>query len=202
MTTEERLTKLERKNRRLTLGIVLAGLATSLAAAVGMAAPGIVPDEVKARKFILVDDDGKGRASLYMSEDGAGLSLLDANGMTRVLLVASENGPGLFMFSESGKPSVNLTTRKNAPVSLGLLGENSTSSATLEASERGAAVAIWYNRGKEHAEFGVNNETGIPTLRLFDAKGRLRAALGIDFKETIPKLWLFDANGKGIWGAP
>jgi len=113
MTIEERLTQLERKNRRLTLALVVAGLATSLAVAVGMAAPGAVSEEVKAHQFNLVDENGKTRASLGMFKGGPSLTLFDENGNRRAALavdpLAVDKGNSSFsLFDEKGKPRVEL----------------------------------------------------------------------------------------------
>ena len=69
MTTEERLEKLERKYRRLLIGggclvVLLMGAMIS-----GAAFPqDEVNDEVRARKFIMVDKNGKVRATLTANE--------------------------------------------------------------------------------------------------------------------------------------
>ncbi len=48
MTIEERLTKLERKNRMLTLALVFVVLAAVLVVTTGMGSAEAVPEEVKA----------------------------------------------------------------------------------------------------------------------------------------------------------
>ena len=135
MTTEERLTKLERKNRRLTLGVVLAGLVATLAVAVGMAAPEAVPDEIKAHKFILVDAEGNTLALLGNTEKGpmlglcnlkgdslttlglSGLMLCDAKAKNRISLDAAEIASMLRLYDERGNPRAMLAnTTEKGPV--------------------------------------------------------------------------------------
>ena len=108
MTTEERLTRLERKNRRLTLALVLTGLAAALAVTAGMGPAGTVPDEVKAHRFTLVDADGKTRARLGPSSEGASFILFDASGKGRAGFGMTKQGPEILMTDEKGKPQVKL----------------------------------------------------------------------------------------------
>jgi hypothetical protein len=55
MTIEERLTKLERKNRILTLAMLLTGAAATLVVTIGMARTDAAPDVVSAHSFQLSD---------------------------------------------------------------------------------------------------------------------------------------------------
>ena len=120
VTIEERLTQLERKNRRLTLALVSVGMAAIVAVAMGREPRG-VPQEVTAHKFTLVDDNGKTRAALKVDEDGTCLSLYDQNGKTRAMLVVDKDGPGLTYATRTargglverveGRPQPPATTR-------------------------------------------------------------------------------------------
>ena len=58
-TFEERLTRLERKNRRLTLALLLTGVVAVLVVTIGMARTDPVPEKLKARGFELSDENGK-----------------------------------------------------------------------------------------------------------------------------------------------
>ncbi len=80
MEIEERVAKLERKNRRLTLVLVLVVVAAGLAVVAGMAAPEAVPDVLRAHAFVLVSGDGKPRAGLAMDKVGPRIDVLDENG--------------------------------------------------------------------------------------------------------------------------
>jgi hypothetical protein len=63
MTTEQRLTKLERSLRRWKLGAILG---VGLVAGMGALKP--IPREVDARNFVVRDDDGKVRAMLGLRD--------------------------------------------------------------------------------------------------------------------------------------
>ena len=70
MTIEERLTRLEQKNRRLTLALVLVVLTTGSIFTVRMCVTGHVPNEVIARSFRVVNAEGKVIACLGVGDIG------------------------------------------------------------------------------------------------------------------------------------
>jgi len=122
MTTEERLEALEkelirakRRNRwSLTgaalvfvLGVVLCGKAAGPSQAAAQPADGTV-NEVRASKFTLVDQNGKARARLAMTELGPALAFLDAQGKLRVDLTMTELGPVLALRDAQEKARIDL----------------------------------------------------------------------------------------------
>ncbi len=74
-----------------------------------------VEPEVRARSFVLVDDNGKDRAALAMTEDGPRLFLSDENGEPRVTLSVQKDGARLSLWDENGKNRVGLSVLKNGP---------------------------------------------------------------------------------------
>ncbi|MBU4272302.1 MAG: hypothetical protein KKE86_14320 [Planctomycetes bacterium] len=113
MTIEERVAELERKNRRLTWMLTVAGgtvaLLVVLAVASGMAPAGDAPLEiVTAREFRLVDAQGRLRAKLVTDKEGSGLVLADEKGQARASLAVKEEGPWLVLIDEKGKPAVTI----------------------------------------------------------------------------------------------
>jgi hypothetical protein len=58
---------------------------------------------LRARKFVLADENGKSRASLWVDKDGPILALVDANGKIRAMLMVDTNGPRLALADENGK---------------------------------------------------------------------------------------------------
>ncbi len=116
MTIEERLTKLERKNRMLTLALVSISLAATLVVTIGMGPAEAVPEEVKAHRFILVDAYGKVRAGLVMAKDGPRLDLLDENSLGRVGLAVFKDGPRLGFYDENGRARAGLAVVKDGSI--------------------------------------------------------------------------------------
>jgi len=66
-------------------------------------------NEVRARRFVLVDEAGKTRAALQMVPTGAGLDLYDAAGKRRAALSADKLGARLALLDENGRCRVMLT---------------------------------------------------------------------------------------------
>jgi len=62
-----------------------------------------VPAVIRARRFVLVDANGKTGAMLTADKDGPRLDLFDENGKIRATLEVSEDGPGLALFDEKGE---------------------------------------------------------------------------------------------------
>jgi hypothetical protein len=99
----QRLARLERERWvwRIGAGVVLAGLYLATWAT---ASPGVI-DEVRARKIVVVDAQGKGRIILGTKEVTAELVLFDMQGKER----ASLDEGALFLFDERGNLGVWLS---------------------------------------------------------------------------------------------
>ena len=141
MTIEERLAQLERKNRRLTLALMSVGMAAVMAVAMGQGAPAVVTQAVKARSFILVDDDGKVRGIFGVVKGGPLLSMYDENGKGRATLTVSSYGPGLTLRDENGKERATLTAVKPGPL-LRLFDQNGKERATLAVVKAGPLLSL------------------------------------------------------------
>jgi hypothetical protein len=100
---QQRLARLERERWvwRIGAGVVLIGFYLATWAT---ASPGVI-DEVRARKIVVVDAQGKGRIILGTKEVTAGLVLFDMQGKERASL--DENG--LYLLDQRGNLSVWLS---------------------------------------------------------------------------------------------
>ena len=107
MTTEERLTKLEedlstaKRRNRWTMAAALVLVSLLITAIIQKPA-----DEVKARRFIVVDAQGNTRALLYTNEFGmAELNMQDAQRKPRAVLVVLPDGnPMMAFYDAQGRP--------------------------------------------------------------------------------------------------
>ncbi len=114
MTTEERLEKLERElsrarrhNRWLLAG---AALCLGIGGLVWAFGPDTVvaqldattPNEVRASRLVIEDEDGTTRALLEATKGGTTLRLSDENGTLRIGLGAFGDGPALGLYDERG----------------------------------------------------------------------------------------------------
>jgi hypothetical protein len=183
MSTDERLEKIEGQlarvrwfNRILIAGIVLFlgvwlilksfGPDTAWAQSGG--------EEIRAKKFVLEDENGKMRATLAMAENGPMLSLSDENGKIRAALKVADGKPSLSLHDVDGKERASLMVGTLGPY-LTLYDENDMLRADLSVGK------------------------GSSNLSLSDENGKERAVIGM-FDE--PDLVLFDENGELIWAAP
>jgi hypothetical protein len=122
MTTEERLARLERNNRRLTWALALTGLVAMLIVTTGMAPTDAVPRQVKAGRFEVVDANGQVRALLGISGAGPGFCVYDEKGKVRAQLTVTKDGPRFTLADEIGSPRVAVLVNKNV-AGVGILDE-------------------------------------------------------------------------------
>jgi hypothetical protein len=99
---EQRLETLETQNRRIKRGGIAVLLLAGAGLLMGQAAPGKVT--LEAQRIVIVDQDGKARASLGVNERGvAGLTLLDVAGEQRALLALARDGSPALRLSDPGQ---------------------------------------------------------------------------------------------------
>lgn len=168
----KRIERLERANRRMKwIGGALLVLVVA-AAGMAQAVPATVAEEVAARKFRLVDKDGRTRATLEMVLVDPVLSLKDSDGSLRIHL-------GTFL----GEPFLNLDTAPQAGSSLPL----PTHRITLGALEGRAAIEVCDRTGATRATLGVTELAATST--------------GTKTTTSESSLVLFDKDGKVIYQA-
>ena len=242
MTTEERLEKLERElahanrlNRRLiVVAVVCMAIISGWACLAQPDRPGTaqaeapaaasVLKEVRARSFVLEDENGKTRADLAVGKDGVGMAMFDENGKTRVglattkdgsrlrlfgenqvdrtELVADKDGGGLGLVNDDGKIRVGLIILKDGA---GLtLSDASGQSVLLKTNKDGpgtkanATLILLDQNNKVRASLGLVKEG--PALGLFDENGKFSVLMRTG--KDGPRLGLLDENGKVVWQAP
>ena len=101
MNLEQRLERLELQNRRLKMVGLIGLLAVLSVVLMGQAET--VPEEIKAKTFIAVDDAGNERVLLGSTAGGYGLDLFDYAGRIRMKLVVDEGFQGRPTFSSGGE---------------------------------------------------------------------------------------------------
>ena len=179
MTIEERLTKLERKNRRLTLALILAVLTIGFFFTVRMWAPGNIPNEVIARSFRVVDENRKVIACLGVGDGGEPfLRLRYKLGKETTAELEAE---GLRFFH------TNRANRAGLPADEFDLDENP--SVMLIGQAGLAGLRMWDENGKDRVML-----SGTLGLNLHDENGKRRATL--DANKDGVALGLYDENGK------
>lgn len=180
-------------------------------------------DTVYARRFEVVDRDGKTIATL----DAGGLGLGNADGtLCAGLGVSKEGGILTLNDTEGGPHRVWLTAWGEGP-RLSLRDKEGTECVRLSETEYGGGLALNDAKGERRTFLGIgglalNDSKGTNRvlldaaeagahLTLYDAKGAHRADVGASASETpdgrtttYPEstLTLWDADGKMLWQAP
>lgn len=227
--------RVDRMERELRLwrvaGLLLFG-AVSLVGVLG-AAParvsGPVADEVRARRFTLVDEYGLVRAVLG-DDGGTGLTIFDPRGRPRVRLATSFSGdfPELVFYGKDAKPDVKLEASVwggglslYEPDGARQIRANISGWPAIRVgdqaakSQRDPIQVIWglhlFHGDVIRAALSLD-PGGLPRLQLYDDNKNVRAALGhIEILLTRSRsveqrqassLVLFDEKGNVLWKAP
>ena len=105
---ESRLRSLERRLNRYRLAASLLGAAVVGLAGIAANAPEKVANELKARKIVVVDEQGKEAAHLTAGPHGGVLNIHNRSGLAVVLLGASEKGGQVTVADSQGAHCVTV----------------------------------------------------------------------------------------------
>jgi hypothetical protein len=153
--------------------------------------------EIRTRRFVLTDQNGKDRATLTVNNNEPALTLKDENGKERAILDVGKDGPALRLKDENGMGDAILTARIEGP-ELILADEKGAVRAVLSTNKDGAVLVMRDEKSKPRAVLAAL-ENG-PGLGLFDENGKDRAGLVMD--TDGPRINLRDEQGRDIWKAP
>lgn len=200
---EERLARLERKNKALMAIAGLALLVAGLAPVVALSPRhGSAAEVVTVRGLRIVDDQGTVRAELAPTARGEfGLLLSDAQSKPRAFLgLGTDGSPRLGFATPAGASLVDLTAFANAAPRLALANPegNEFFQVSLE-SDGSARLALADPLGRPRAILNAH-EDGSPELLLVDRLGVPRAELRVS-DTNRPSLRLEDEHGN-VFKAP
>lgn len=99
---------------------------------------------IKAQKFIVVDDNGKSRASLEIIKGVPSLNLSDKNGKLGISLTIIENEPSLDIYDDNEKHRVSLGVIEGMPT-LALIDKNEKPRAVLSIIEDDSGDLAMFN---------------------------------------------------------
>jgi hypothetical protein len=168
--------RLERLERELAWWRRIGVAALACAGLFGAVAATVTtnPDEVKTRRLVITDGDGRGRAIFTVDErDRTRLSLTDRDGATSADLTVT---PG-----QSAALSV---VRAGAQAQLAASGD----SGQLSVGARGQQG--WLVAAPSGASLGLGSDPGRPQASLATGPGQ------------SPSLQLSDRDGRAVWKAP
>ena len=147
MDIRDRLTLLERESRRWRTAAVLLGIALGLCLLLGQAKP--EAKEVKAAKFVLVDEQGAPRGTLAM-----------------------ENGGPAFVLTDSrGKGVIRLQVPK-VPAKAALYLSDPTESTDAELAMTQTGPVLHFNDRVGNRIRLATNELNAPLAAVYDAEGK------------------------------
>lgn len=171
-----RITRLERGVRSWRWVSLTGTVATlGLAAALLLLLPYRVPNEVKARQFILIGDDGRERARLFSSQGTTALTLGDSGGSDRVTLSVSANDAMLALSGQSNRVGAFMRVGDGDLPSLGLADSSGTPRATLwiKGSDRSVQLLLAGEDGAGRADVTAPR-SGRGILRLLEEKRKVK----------------------------
>jgi hypothetical protein len=219
MTTEQRLTQVE---RQLRWHKRLGALAIAVGAVVVFVGQGKSdPKVIMASRFVVVDEAGTERGVLGMTEHGAALLLYHPDGQRRVELSESRRGAGMTLRDPGGRSTVTLSASKDTGGWIRLMDKRGNPRVFLSTYDRGQVELFFM--GRRVARLGMD-KYGTPSLTLHDREAVLRASLGVSHDGSValefvdtrkearvafrtdrtgePSLSLRNKAGKVIWKAP
>ncbi len=210
---DARLARLERTNRIYRNLLLLPLLGGSLWVVAGFKLQG-VQDLVKAKKFVVVDDDGKervviGRPGGDLGSDASGVFVYDRAGELRVCTASPQPDPpggerrevasGLLIFDKTGTERGGFSTLNDDSVVCALDGKDREAIA-MAVWPNGLPTFAMYDPAEKNYEPSVWLNVGLngyPGLSFLDPNGKSRMVVGID-QDTKAGISLSDANEKEL----
>jgi hypothetical protein len=214
-TLETRIARLERTNGVYRKLLLLPFLGAGVLAMAGFKQLDGVQDLVKAKKFIVVDDDGKervviGRPAGELGKEASGVFVYDPKGTLRVCTASPQPDPpgqgqrretasGVLIFDATGRERGGLATLNDGAAVCLLDGKEHEAVGMAVWPNGLPTFAMWNPAVKEYQpsvwlNVGLN---GYPGLSFIDPNNKSRMILGIS-PDTKAGLSLSDANEKEL----
>lgn len=154
---------------------------------------------VQAEEFRLVDKRGKCRGRLGMNDDGEPCFLLfDERGKLRISLYLYDGQVGIEVLDRNEKVRASLGVSDNGQPSLELLDGSERTHACLEmGTEDGPGLDLYDKAGNLRASLSLMGKEPIPNLAVIDRNGKRRKVLPKDYKSDAA-LAFYDESEEGI----
>lgn len=212
---ETRIARLESANRLYRKLLIVPCLAVLSFAVVAFKPHEGVQDLIKAKKLVVVDDDGKervviGRPAGESGKDASGVFVYDPRGQLRVSTASPQPNPpgegqrrdaasGLLIYDATGKERGGFGTLDDGTAVCALDGKDHEAVAMVvwpnglptfgmwNPAEKDPRISVWLN-------VGLN---GCPGLSFLDPSGKSRMIVGID-EDSKAGISLSDAGEKEV----
>lgn len=190
-----RVAKLEMQNRWWKRGALVFA---TLASAIFLMGQAQIPHILEANEFVLNDENGHGRARLFLEAGGKpSLSFYDSHGGI-VLSLAGGDEPSLTLSRPGSSEQVLLTTNKSF---YGLsLYDAQAHRAGLSVQKGVPAFNLFDQDGKDRLSMEIGSKG--PAFSLRDSAGKAGLLLTVAPEGPGPYLILFDKDGKVLSSAP
>ncbi len=199
----QRLVRLERENRWWKLvgvgALAMLGLVVLLGARGGEQTRAV--EEVRARRFVLVDREGKLSAFLGTDFLGTAMGLFGNDGREIRISVLANGIMGLSIYGKGEKTLAFLGAGPNSLPFLAMSDKDEMPRATLSVLENGMSELALSNAGGRVRASLRAIPDGTPGLLFRDNDGRERGGLAMD-KDGGIFLARLDRSGNLIWKAP
>jgi len=155
-----------------------------------------VQREIRAQRYMVVDDTGKVRAEFGILPNGqTGMVVWDKGKSTNVSLTVDRNGtPRLDFANSNGASMIELGVLNQSPAFIMRSADGKRRLGTI-VTESGSVGFGLYDSAKQDRCMLYVGRDGHPKLTLKDDKGKVRARLMIDSSGTCA-LDMLDRNGK------
>lgn len=144
--------------------------------------------EVVTEKLVLVDAEGKTRASLCMPDGVPSLILHDGEGNVRAVLRVSPEGPALHLLDAKTKAGLELTVGDSGP-NVSLFDVNGRQRLTQEVIEAGPGVKLLNENGRSAVALCALRDSAstVALVDWTDATGHTNLWLTVDSHGPSPR---------------
>ena len=208
-----RLEAVEQDNRRYRRAAALAVVVAGGALVTGQAPVPNVPEEIRAKRFALVDEAGATRVALQQAPDGAaGLVLYDTGRRVRASVSLDRAGVPTMALSDATGAGRVLAVVGEGETALTLKARDGKTAVRLSADPLAPRVALADDAGTDRLWVAVRR--GSPAIQFLDRQGRAMSGLATFNDDTgvaimsqsasgsSPGIVLYGKDLKLLWSAP
>jgi len=130
-----------------------------------------VPDEIKAKRFVVVGDDGKVMLVLGSIEDGGSIGVVGKDEKLAALISSSENGGDIFVYGKDEKVAASIGSNENGGIIFVYDADpDSQGSVLLTTNTEGGLIAIDNKTGETVVALSAD-EYGNGVVGAYNRKG-------------------------------
>lgn len=156
-----------------------------------------VPNEIRARNFVVVDDTGKDRAKFGIIEDQVEMVLWNKNRSTSLSVSMDRSGMPRITFENSqAQPLLELVMIEDKYPAFVMSDAKGRRRLGMVITDTGVVVLSFYDTKKRGRCTITVDGDGIPQIALKDDKGNVRAIFVLDDKGTCG-LGLLNSQSQG-----